>query len=378
MTTPLRVGLSETLLYDGKSGAGLDGIGVYTRAMHAHLALQPGVSVVPLVMGPLPAAGDAVRRYPGPSRLAAALSVVPWGRAEAALSRHVDVYFATDYRIPRTATVPVCATLFDAIPLSHPQWANPRLRRTKNLLLCTSAQWADRVLAISHAMVSELVEHYRVPAARIAVTPLGVDARWFERVATTRQADACMRHGLVAGYFLFVGTLQPRKNIERIIAAYLQLPAALRAAHQLVIVGKSGWSADALVATLRAAHPAGRIRWLDWVDEADLRALYQAAGAFVFPSLYEGFGLPVLEAFASGVPVVTSNVTSLPEVATGAAVLVDPLDVDAIAAGMRALVEDGELAQRLRASGAVRAREYTWDICAARTVAALRSAVAAA
>ena len=142
----------------------------------------------------------------------------------------------------------------------------------------------------------------------------------------------------------------------------------MRSEVQLVIAGKVGWRSDDLVATLRAAAAGGHVRWLDYVDAGDMPALYQGAAGLVFPSLYEGFGLPVLEAFASGIPVVTSNTTSLPEVAGDAALLVDPMDTEALAAAMGSLIGDSALASRLAAAGTERARTFTWERCAARTV----------
>lgn len=379
MTRLLRVGLSATLLMDPASRHALDGIGVYTQALGQHLPRCDGITVLPMVMGALHARDvpDGTLRYPGPTRWTSLLAALPWQRpaSAATLRAAIDVYFATDYRIPRTTAVPVCATLHDAIPLSHPQWANPRLRTLKNLLLRRSARWAQRVITVSQAMVPALCEQFGIPQARIAVTPLGVDERWYVRDRAEVVAAMRARYALPAGYFLFVGTLQPRKNVERIVAAYAALPAAVRAAHQLVIVGKSGWRAETLVAALRAGNAEGRVRWLERVADADLRPLFAAASAFVFPSLYEGFGLPVLEAFASGTPVVTSNVTSLPEVAGDAALQVDPLRVDAIADAMRRVVEDHALAASLVVRGSARARTFTWDKCAALTAQALRDTV---
>jgi alpha-1,3-rhamnosyl/mannosyltransferase len=377
--SPLRVGWSATLTCDAAQRSQADGIGVYTRELAAAYARQRDVTPVAVVMGTRAAhnapAGAMVLPYP--AAVSAALSVATGSdfRGARRLAERIDVYHATDLRIPRLRRIPVCATLFDAIHLHHPEWANPRLRAPKNLVLRQSARWADRVIAISRAMVPELIEHYGLDAERIFVTHPGVDERWFARESAPRIAEMRVRYGLAPGYFLFVGTLQPRKNVERIIAAYLRLPARQQAERQLVIAGKAGWRADPLVATLREAFAEGRVRWLDYVDADDMRALYQGAAAFVFPSLYEGFGLPVLEAFASGVPVLTSTTTSLPEVAGDAALLVDPTDIDAIAAGMAALIGDLPLAERLRAAGHARAQEFTWSRCAAETVAILRSAL---
>ncbi len=147
------------------------------------------------------------------------------------------------------------------------------------------------------------------------MVPYGVDAEWFTPVDAPDPAATLARHGLHQGYYLFVGTLQPRKNIERVLDAWESLAERLRRARQLVIVGAPGWRCEQLVARLLAARQNGaQVVWLDQVaDGASLRALYAGAGVFVFASLYEGFGLPVLEAFAAGVPVLASNSSSLPK-----------------------------------------------------------------
>jgi alpha-1,3-rhamnosyl/mannosyltransferase len=177
------------------------------------------------------------------------------------------------------------------------------------------------------------------------------------------------------GYFLFVGTLQPRKNIERILDAYLGLPPHMRKERQLVIAGRAGWRCDELLARVRGARERGeQVLWLDYVcGENALRQLYTGAGAFVFPSLHEGFGIPVLEAFASGVPVVTSNTTSLPEVSQGAAVEVDPLSVDAIREAMSSLVRDDALRKRCIDAGRARASQLTWKRTVENTAAVYRA-----
>lgn len=376
---PLRIGWSATLTCDPATRLRPDGIGVYTSELMAAYSQRSDIVPVPVVMGPRAArhAPSNALILPHRAPIATALSCATGADVRGArrLSGRIDVFHSTDYRIPRLRRTPVCATLFDAIPLSHPEWANPRLRRLKNVVLRRSAQWADHVIAISQAMVPELVEQYGIDRQRITVTSLGVNARWFETESASRIAAVQSRYGLKPGYLLFVGTLQPRKNVERILKAFERLPAQTSDGRQLVIAGKAGWRTDELVATLRAAAAGGRVRWLDYVDANDLHALYQGAAGFIFPSLYEGFGLPVLEAFASGIPVVTSTTTSLPEVAGDAALLIDPTDVDALAEAMASIIDDSRLASRLRAAGFARARTFTWARCAAETVAVLRSLV---
>jgi alpha-1,3-rhamnosyl/mannosyltransferase len=177
------------------------------------------------------------------------------------------------------------------------------------------------------------------------------------------------RHGIERPYVLVTGTLEPRKNVPRAIEAFASLPPELRDAHELVLVGARGWSADETFASV-AAH-SGRVRTLGFVPDDDLRCLYRQATVFLYPSLYEGFGLPVLEAMLAGVPVLTSNVSSLPEVGGDAVAYADPLDVASIRDGLATLLGDRERRADLAARGRERAEEFSWESTAARTVAVL-------
>ena len=358
----------------GLTGGRLDGIGVYTRALMQHLPAA-GCEVAPYSW-PRPRQGQAGisigQAFPTSFEAASLIELVTPGAHRVHMP--LDIFHATDYRVVRM-DCPVVATLHDALPIKHPEWCNPRLRKLKNWLQVKAARKADHVIAVSRFAVAELVECFGIDERRISVVPNGVDAAWLAAPDPQAVSSTLAAHGLQPGYFLFVGTLQPRKNLERVLEAYLALPAPLRAERGLVVVGAPGARSDSLAAALRAAQAAGEnVSWLDRLtDDAQLRHLYAGAGVFVFPSLYEGYGIPVLEAFASNVPVVTSTVTSLPEVAGEAALLVDPLSSGAIGDAMRILATDPVARARCIAAGRARAEQLTWQHTARLTAEVYRA-----
>ncbi len=289
----------------------------------------------------------------------------------------LDLFHVTDYRIVKM-DCPVVATLHDAVPIKYPHWCNSRLRGLKNRLQIQAAQKADHVIALSQYSVTELVECFGIDERRISVVHCGVDDGWKQQPAADAVAATLDKHGLQPGYFLFVGTLQPRKNVERILAAWQQLPESTRKSRPLVIVGRAGWQCDNLLAQMRAAQQNGQaVHWLNQVGSfTELRHLYAAAGVFVFPSLYEGFGIPVAEAFAAGVPVVTSTATSLPEVSQGAALEVDAENVSQITDAMQQLAQDAQLRARCIAAGTARLPDLSWQKTAQQTAAVYRAVLA--
>jgi alpha-1,3-rhamnosyl/mannosyltransferase len=370
----LVVGLSTNVIDPSLRGGRLDGIGVYTQALLDSLR-SSGVEVrrvgAPAVFGGRLRSPTADIRLPLP-----AVPSIAWSALTGAASplwhnveRAIDVYHATDNRVPRLRRVPVVATIYDAIPLMRPEWASPRLRGLKNWLLHANARNADCIIAISEAAVDEIVAHYDVPRERIRVVQLGVSDDWFgEPTGFDLAAD------VQPGYFLFVGTLQPRKNVQTLLRAYDRLDAHIRADHQLVIAGGYGWGVEDLRRELERRRGDKRVLWLEYVDHRVLRRLYREAAAFVFPSLAEGFGLPVLEAFASGLPVVASDIPAVREIAGKCAILASPEDAEALAAAMtQALaVERSASADGKRRSWA---RRFDWKTCAARTLAVYRQLV---
>jgi alpha-1,3-rhamnosyl/mannosyltransferase len=372
----MKVGFGVTVCAHGVQEKRLDGIGHYTQEIFRNLNGKLDARV-PVIFGswganlfeeiPVCRLGDYK-----PQALRSALTPLAFSGSKR-LSKLVDIFHATDHYTPRFRGVPVVATLMDAIPLSHPQWARSRGRKLKNWLWCKSGHWADHVITISEYSRQQVSFHFNIPESRITVTPLGVDERYFERIDAVTSSLVAQRYGLPENFFLVIGTLQPRKNVERIVLAHKALPDVIREQCPLIIVGHQGWGCEDLVAELRASTARSPVRWLRNVNDFDKRVMLQRATALVFTSLLEGFGLPVLEGFASQTPVITSNSSSLPEVAADAAWQVNPLDVNAISEAMVTLAREQAVARGLVRKGLSRARLFTWSSCADKTLDAYKN-----
>jgi len=360
----MRVALGTTVLEQGLSQGGLDGIGNYSRELLTHLKRLPLLDVQPYVFSGAVSPDRNASILQAGSFGAQALFALTTGRPlpgrMSAFAGRFDLVHATDHLIPCISKIPVIATLMDAIPLSHPEWVNYSLKGLKNAFWKRSTRWASHVLTISEYSRQELIEWFGIPERRISVTPLGVEPRWFVAPSPAQRERVRQLYQLPSRYFLFVGTLQPRKNVARLIAAHQMLAPALRREFPLVVVGRAGWACEKEVQALSDGDH-GCLRWLNYVPDEDLLPLVSQASALTFPSLHEGFGLPVLEAFAAGVPVITSNSTSLPEVAGSAALLIDPMKVAEIADAMNLLLTDDAVSEKLRKLGRERATRFTWE-----------------
>jgi glycosyltransferase involved in cell wall biosynthesis len=265
-------------------------------------------------------------------------------------------------------------TIHDVIPLILP-WAFPARHR---LVLATALarirRQAEMVIVPSTAAADDVVQFLRVERERIRVIPMGCEPRFQPAEDPARAAKLRRRYQLPERYILFVGTLEPRKNIHTLLRAFAQLIAEMpQDGPMLVIAGGNGWGGEDYGSTVDALKLHRHVRFAGFVEDDHLPDLYRGALLFVYPSLYEGFGLPVLEAMACGTPVITSDRTSLPEVAGGAALVVDPTRPEALAAAMASLLNDSGLRQVLRTKGLARAQAFTWDAVARQTIAVYRA-----
>ncbi|MBL8154833.1 MAG: glycosyltransferase family 4 protein [Anaerolineae bacterium] len=359
------IGVDYTPAYEQTGG-----IGRYVRQLLAALASLPDENQYRLFVAGVKA--SSLSNPPGPqfgwrtTRISPKWFARLWHRlnlyipVEAFVGR-VDVFHATDFVLP--PTLPHTLTLLTVHDLSFvrvPESASPRLKAYLDTLVPRSLKRADYVLADSLATKQDIVDLYRTEAERVEVLLSGVDPVFCPSDSVNFLPIRKKYRIGNSPYLLAVGTVQPRKNYARLIEA-LSILRAAGLEVELVIAGGKGWLEDPIYAALDQFDMRPHVHFIGFAAEEDLPILYSNALCSVFPSLYEGFGLPILEAMACGTPVVTSNVSSMPEVAGDAALLVDPYDVEAIAHAVRRLIEDSNLRQSLVQSGLDRAKQFTWE-----------------
>lgn len=371
----MRVAFGLTAVRRTQNGEGVDGIGMYSLRLLDLLRTSSEVSISPFEF----AAKDKLLGNLdwGNYQLQAAFSWATGATFPVAhfrLGRDVDLVHATDHFIPKISRKPLVATIHDAIPLSHPESVRYNLKQLRHAMFKLLARSATEFITVSEHSKREIVKWFGIPENKVTVTPLGVDNDWYRDVDVNELARVKALYDLPDRFFFFVGTLQPRKNIRRIIDAHQSLPQHLRREVPLIIAGRHGWKCDAELAELQNCSD-GTMRWIQYVPAGDLLPIFKQATALVWPSLNEGFGLPVLEALAAGLPVVTSNTTSLPEVAGDAALLVNPESVGEIAEAMRTVASNDSLQNDLRTRGRARAKQFSWERTARQTIEVYRKAI---
>jgi len=261
------------------------------------------------------------------------------------------------------AGLPGVVTIHDLAIYDHPEWFPAGQWFATRVVVPQSVRRARAVICPSTATMRAVVRHFQVEPDRCRVIPHGVETEFSLPVSTAVRAELMARYALPERYLLQVGTVQPRKNYVASLRALARIPAAQRI--PLIVVGGFGWKYDAVVDAVRELDLDRWVRFVGYAGIAELPGLYQMAQAVLFPSLDEGFGLPVLEAFAAGTPVLASTAGAIPEVAGDAALLCPPDDDQALAANLLRLLTDGALRERQVAAGRARAALYTWSASAA-------------
>lgn len=347
------------------------GIGTYIRNLLRHLArLDCETEYVLLCHEPdlgLPARlGPNFRSVlePAPNYSLREQVHVPW----VVLRERPDVYHAPHYVLPVTPGARAVVTIHDCIHLMFPQYLPSRSAYAyARASMWAAARRAAAILTVSEASKRDILHFFNVPAGKIVVASNAIDERFWTEPEAATVARVRERYQLDRDFVLYVGNIKPHKNLVRLIEAFARLRQGPLEDLRLLIIGDEISKLPALRRAVHRLKLHKHVRFLGYQPDETLAVLYRLAALFVFPSLYEGFGLPPLEAMASGTPVVTSNVSSLPEVTGDAAVLVDPYDVESIAEGMSRVLSDPALAAAMRRKGAARAREFSWERSVRRT-----------
>lgn len=359
------------------------GIGRYTRGLVTTLArLDPATRYTLLVTPDAPARGleffaDFSNFSHQTTPLAERWMTIGWHRFFLPapvewFAGPIDLFHSPNFILPPTRRAKTLLTVHDLSFIRHPQGAVDSLRRWLLRVVPRSLARASHILADSFSTQQDLIDIFNVNPADITVVGAGVEAR-FQPVTNPARLEQVRRRYKVPPaekIILSVGTLEPRKNFTGLIAAFNQSP--VRYSHHLVIAGGRGWLYDDILAAARTSPVAERIHLTGFVADEDLPALYNLADIFAFPSHYEGFGIPVVEAMACGVPVVCANNSSLPEVAGDAALQITAADTPALAHALHCLAVDEDLRRRAVELGLQQARRFTWEAAAHRLLAVYR------
>jgi glycosyltransferase involved in cell wall biosynthesis len=364
-----RIGIDYTAAIHQNAGIGRS----VRELVRALVATEPGIPLELFVAGgrgiDLPAPPGLATFHPAPLsernlarlwyRLNLPIPVETW-------TGPLDLFHAADFALPPTRRgAKTIVTVHDLAFERHPDETMPGMLAHLRRVVPRSVQRADHIIAVSEATRRDVIELYAAPADKVTVIPHGVASRFHPHSSAQEIAATRAKFKLPdAPLILTVGTLQPRKNHLRLIQAFAQMP---HTDATLVIAGGPGWSYDAVTREVERLNLRDRVIFTGHLGDDDLIALYHASTIFAYPALYEGFGLPVLEAMACGVPVLAANTSSLPEVTASAALLVDPLDVDAIATALSQLLTDDALRASLIEKGKARAHSFTWARAAQQT-----------
>ena len=347
----MRIGFDVTPIL-----APMTGVAIYASNLLHHLSQIPGVDVVPLT-------NRAPHGTPRANKTLWMQTLLPWQL----LNDHLDTCHFTNYVASLWTPCPTVVTVHDMTVWLYPQYHYPRRLVAMRPIIPLVVRRAKAVIAVSHATKRDLVRILNIPEAKVHVVH-SAPAPHFQPLAAGVDREALRRQlGLPEQYILHVGTIEPRKNLVRLVEAFACLRAAGAPQH-LLFAGPRGWKSEPVYATVEQLGMGSAVHFLGHVPDESLVAMYNLADVVAFPSLYEGFGLPLVEAMACGTPVVTSGRGALREIGGQAAEFIDPESVDSLAGGLRRVLADAQRAQELKVRGLAQAALYSWQATASATL----------
>ena len=373
----MKVGLNAHLLSD-QSGYRSAGIHSYIAHLLKYLPAQaPADWQFQAMVGASNSASFAgVKMSRAPFDTSSPWRRILWEQVfQAGQLREFDLYHAMAFVAPLYLNAPMVVTVYDLSFLLFPERLSAARRWYLRYFTALTCRRALRVLAISHSTAKDLTRLLGINPDKIDVTPLGYDKSVYRPLPAKTIEEFRARQGLPARFWLFIGTLEPRKNLTMLLRAYARLPHSQRL--PLILGGGKGWMADDIFATIEQEGLHENVRHIGFVPAADLPLWYNCAQAFLYPSIYEGFGLPVLEAMACGTPVVTTDISSLPEVAGDAGLCLPPGDAERWTQALVDISKDLHWREAASEKGLERAQRFSWERAAALTMDSYRKALAA-
>jgi glycosyltransferase involved in cell wall biosynthesis len=286
-----------------------------------------------------------------------------------------DLYHSPAYVLPRFSDMPGVVTIHDLLTLDFPQYCQRESAVYFSLCLPASIYRARKIIAVSNTVKDAILKRFDIDPEKITVVYHGVEGIFKKVTCVDRLREVARKYQLPGKFLLFVGNLEPKKNLVRLIRAFSDLKRNAGVEHKLVIAGQKGWKYQDIYRSIRDTKMEQEVYFTGYIDRDDLPGLYSLADLFVFPSLYEGFGLPVLEAMSCGTPVLISNQGALREIACGMYPQVDPFDERDIASKLHLLLTSAELRQNNIQYGLERVKKFTWEESAKRTLDVYRAAL---
>ena len=353
----MKIGFSMTSLENSLNRGIIDGIGHYSRQLFEGMKKRNADSLG-FAFPPIIRHARILHSETFPRSYVSQILGSKFGFCNP-LSPQVDIFHSTDFRVV-PMNVPVVSTMWDAIPWVHPEWMrNGIAHKLAPRLFKESAKYADCVICTSEHAAKDVMSYYSVPENNINIIPWALPEYWKIPVNNIDITNLKKKLSIDSEYILTVGTLQPRKNIELLIDAFLRVVKHPKINDiKLVIVGKTGWKCGNILKKIYSNQHC--IVYLNNIDnDKDLKTIYQGARAFAFPSLYEGFGMPVLEAFASNLPLLASDNTSIPEITGDAAILVNPYSIYDVSNGLKEILLNDDVAMDLIKRGNQRLKRYS-------------------
>jgi len=358
----------------------LTGVGHYTFELARSLALAAPTDQFALI-SPLPHSQSTFQAIEGrfPGNLSylnlerSALNRRWWSAGlPLYLSRNsFDLFHGTNYEVPFWSRRPSVVTIHDVSLFLHPEAHERRLVRRARWRLPLMVRLASRIITPTRSVKSEVCEKFGIDPDKVVVTPEAPRPA-FKRREGAQVVELCKRLGIRDDFILFVGTVEPRKNLHRLVEAFDRVLRTTSLSPQLVIAGGRGWLMDNFTAVIRQKGLEDHVCLPGYLHDEDLCALYSSCKALVYPSLYEGFGLPPLEAMACGAPVITSNIPAITETVETAARIVDPCDVDDLSKAIVEILSDEKMREHLSQAGAERVKNFTWEQTAMKTLEVYR------